>query len=117
MSFQRMDADTAETLAGVVRLLRRAAELVWAAVDTEGAGSPRQVLALGIDLPPTRHGTCYRMQLLSKDLCRSETNRRISYAPPSGCCGASTPQLRIPPCMACGHGWAAWCGRRTPVDA
>jgi hypothetical protein len=50
MSFQRMDADTAGTLAGVVRLLRRAAELVWAAVDTEGAGSPRQVLALGIDL-------------------------------------------------------------------
>ena len=50
MSFQRMDADTAETLAGVVRLLRRAAELVWAAADTEGAGSPRQVLGLGIDL-------------------------------------------------------------------
>ena len=50
MSFQRMDADTAETLAGVVRLLLRAAELVWAAVDAEGAGSPRQVLALGIDL-------------------------------------------------------------------
>jgi hypothetical protein len=50
MSFQRIDADTAETLAGVVRLLRRAAELVWAAADTEGAGSPRQVLALGLDL-------------------------------------------------------------------
>ena len=50
MSLQRIDADTAETLAGVVRLLRRAAELVWAAADTEGAGSPRQVLALGIDL-------------------------------------------------------------------
>ena len=50
MSRQRMDADTAETLAGVVRLLRRAAELVWAAVDTDAAGSPRQVLALGIDL-------------------------------------------------------------------
>jgi hypothetical protein len=50
MRFQRMDADTAETLAGVVRLLRRAAELVWAAADTEGAGSPRQVLALGVDL-------------------------------------------------------------------
>ena len=28
---QRMDADTAETVAGVIRLLRRAAELVWAA--------------------------------------------------------------------------------------
>jgi hypothetical protein len=50
MSLQRMDADTAETLAGVVRLLRRAAELVWAAVDAEGAGSPRQVFGLGIDL-------------------------------------------------------------------
>ena len=50
MSLQRMDADTAETVAGVVRLLRRAAELVWAAADAEGAGSPRQLLALGIDL-------------------------------------------------------------------
>jgi hypothetical protein len=50
MSRQRMDADTAETVAGVVRLLRRAAEVVWAAVDAEGAGSPRQVLGLGIDL-------------------------------------------------------------------
>jgi hypothetical protein len=50
MSRQRMDADTAETLAGVVRLLRRAAELVWAAADADGAGSARQVLGLGIDL-------------------------------------------------------------------
>jgi hypothetical protein len=50
MSRQRMDADTAETLAGVVRLLCRAAELVWAAVDADGAGSPRQVFGLGIDL-------------------------------------------------------------------
>ena len=50
MNLQRMDADTAETLAGVVRLLRLAAELVWAAVDADGAESPRQVLALGIDL-------------------------------------------------------------------
>ena len=50
MSRQGMDADTAETLAGVVRLLRRAAELVWAALGADGAGSPRQVLGLGIDL-------------------------------------------------------------------
>jgi hypothetical protein len=35
---------------GVARLLRRAAELVWAAVDADGARSLRQVLALGIDL-------------------------------------------------------------------
>jgi hypothetical protein len=50
MSRQRMDVDTAETLAGVVRLPRRAAELVWAVVGADGAGSPRQVLGLGIDL-------------------------------------------------------------------
>ena len=50
MSLQGMDADIAETLAGVVRLLRRAAELVWATADAEGVGSPRQVLGLGIDL-------------------------------------------------------------------
>jgi hypothetical protein len=46
---QPMDAETSETVAGVVRLLRRAAELVWVAIDTDG-GSPRQLLALGIDL-------------------------------------------------------------------
>jgi hypothetical protein len=50
MSVQPMDVDTAETVAGVVRLLRRAAALVWMAIDSDGAGSPRQVLALGIDL-------------------------------------------------------------------
>ena len=50
MSLRWIDSDTAETLAAVVRLLRRAAELVWAVVDAEGVGSPRQVLGLGIDL-------------------------------------------------------------------
>src|SRR5829696_6662811 len=49
MSGQPMDADIQKTVAGVVRLLGRAAELVWAAVDAERAGSPRQLLALGID--------------------------------------------------------------------
>jgi hypothetical protein len=47
---QRMDADTAESTAGVVRLLRRAAELVWDQADVQGSGSPRQLHALGIDL-------------------------------------------------------------------
>jgi hypothetical protein len=47
---QRMDADTAESMAGVVRLLRRAAELAWDQADLQGPGSPRQLLALGIDL-------------------------------------------------------------------
>ena len=50
MGAQRMDADTAESTAGVVRLLRRAAELAWDQADLQGASSPRQLLALGIDL-------------------------------------------------------------------
>ena len=50
MDVQRMDADTAESTAGVVRLLRRAAELAWDQADLQGPGSPRQLLALGIDL-------------------------------------------------------------------
>jgi hypothetical protein len=45
-----MDVDTVETLAGVVRLLRRAAVLAWAAADRGGAGSPGQLFALGLDL-------------------------------------------------------------------
>ncbi len=45
-----MDVDTAETLAGVVRLLRQAAVLAWAAADRAGAGSPGQLFALGVDL-------------------------------------------------------------------
>ena len=45
-----MDADTAETIGGVVRFLCRAAQRVWEPVDAEGGGSPQHVLALGIDL-------------------------------------------------------------------
>jgi hypothetical protein len=45
-----MDVDTAESTAGVMRLLRRAAELAWDQADLRGPGSPRQLLALGIDL-------------------------------------------------------------------
>lgn len=50
MGVQQMDADTAESVAGVVRLLRRAAELVWAEADAQGARSPRQLLGVGVDL-------------------------------------------------------------------
>jgi hypothetical protein len=45
-----MDLHTVETLAGVVRLLRQAAVLAWAAADRPGAGSPAQLFALGVDL-------------------------------------------------------------------
>jgi hypothetical protein len=45
-----MDGETAATLAGVVRLLRRAAELEWGRSDAEGPRSARQLSALGIDV-------------------------------------------------------------------
>jgi hypothetical protein len=45
MSGQPLDAETSETVAGVVRLLRRAAELVWVAIDT--------------DTPPDRLASCW----------------------------------------------------------
>jgi len=45
-----MDVNTVETLAGVVRLLRQAAVLAWAAADRAGAGSAGQLFALGVDL-------------------------------------------------------------------
>jgi hypothetical protein len=45
-----MDVDTAETLAGVVRLLRQAAVLAWAAADRAEGGSAGQLFALGVDV-------------------------------------------------------------------
>jgi len=45
-----VDGDTAETVAGVVRLLRRTAERAWIRAKGEGPRSSRQLLALGVDL-------------------------------------------------------------------
>jgi hypothetical protein len=48
MGTEQLDAEVVETVAGVVRLLRRASELAWA--QAEGAPpSSCQLLALGID--------------------------------------------------------------------
>ncbi len=49
MGMEQMDAEVVETVAGVARLLRRAAELAWLRSDAAGPRSPRQLLALGID--------------------------------------------------------------------
>ena len=46
----RWMARFAESLAGVVRLLRRAAVLVGQQVNREGPGAARQVLGVGIDI-------------------------------------------------------------------
>jgi hypothetical protein len=46
---EQLDTEVAETVAGVARLLRRAAELAWTQADVAGPRSSRQLLALGID--------------------------------------------------------------------
>ena len=49
MGIEQLDAKVVETVAGVARLHRRAAELAWAQADEGGPWSSRQLLALGID--------------------------------------------------------------------
>jgi hypothetical protein len=49
VGIEQMDAEVVETVAGVARPLRRAAELSWAQADAAGPQSSRQLLALGID--------------------------------------------------------------------
>jgi hypothetical protein len=49
VDIEQLDAEVVETVAGVVRLLRRAAELAWVQADEGGPWSSRQLLALGID--------------------------------------------------------------------
>jgi hypothetical protein len=46
---EQLDTEVVETVAGVARLLRRAAELVWTQADAAGPRSSHQLLALGID--------------------------------------------------------------------
>jgi hypothetical protein len=46
---QQWDTEDVETVAGVVRLLRRAAELSWNQADAGGPRSPHQLFAIGID--------------------------------------------------------------------
>src|SRR5215211_1458614 len=46
---QQWDTEDVETVAGVVRLLRRAAQLSWTQADAGGPRSPHQLSALGID--------------------------------------------------------------------
>ena len=46
---QQWDTEDVETVAGAVRLLRRAAELSWNQADAGGPRSPHQLFAVGID--------------------------------------------------------------------
>ena len=49
VDMEQMDAEVVEAVAGVARLLRRAAELTWTKADAAGPRSSHQLLALGID--------------------------------------------------------------------
>jgi hypothetical protein len=49
VGMEQMDTEVVETVAGVARLLRSAAELVWTQTDAAGPRSSHQLLALGID--------------------------------------------------------------------
>jgi hypothetical protein len=81
MSLQQIDVDTRETVAGVVRLLRRAAELVWLVLEIDGVGSPRQVLASGIDVAADEARNLLPDAI--EGLCRSGINQPISSISPA----------------------------------
>ena len=49
MRMQQWDTEDVETVAGVVRLLRRAAELSWTQAGAGGPPSPHQLFAVGVD--------------------------------------------------------------------
>jgi hypothetical protein len=49
VGMEQMDTEVVETVAGVARLLRRAAQLAWTQADVAGPRSSHQLLALGID--------------------------------------------------------------------
>ena len=83
MSLQQIDVDTRETVAGVVRLLRRAAELVWLVLEIDGVGSPRQVLASGIDVAADEARNLLPDATSIEGLCRSGMNQPISSISPA----------------------------------
>jgi len=112
-----MDVDTAETLAGVVRLTRQAAALAWAAADRARAGSSGQLFALGVDLAAdqARHlvpdGTEIEGPVPVGDepagLLRSAELLLRRLAPLAASDAVDDLRATVP----------TWCGRRTPVSS
>lgn len=49
MVVRQMDADTAESVAALMHLPRRASEVVWLQADADGPRSALRLLALGVD--------------------------------------------------------------------
>jgi hypothetical protein len=112
-----MDVDTAETLAGVVRLLRQAAGLAWAAADRAGTGSPEQLVALGLDLAADQ------ARQLVPDGTEFDGPVPVGEEPAGLLKSAELLLRRLAPVahrmllMIFGSQWPTLCGRRTPVSA
>jgi hypothetical protein len=78
-----MDVDTAKSLAGVVRLLRQAAVLAWAATDRAGAGSQGSLFSAN-DSPPST------MPALACNACCARQPTSTVLFPPMRSGGASS---------------------------
>jgi hypothetical protein len=68
---QRIDTDTAEWTAGVMRLLRRAARVAPARSEAESPGSPGRLVALGIDLAADEARILLSRAINVEGTCRS----------------------------------------------
>lgn len=113
-----MEGETAETL-GVVRLLRRAGELAWVRAEAEGPRSPRQLVALGIDLAAGEARNLLRERVDVVGPTPIGMTRSVCCGRLSSCCARSpVPAFRLRGMrLVLGCGWRIWCGRRTLVPA
>ena len=112
---QLWNSEDVETLAGVVRLLRRAAELSWRQADAGGPRSPHQLFAVGIDVAAD----------LAANLLPAGSGwrgrRRWVQTRPSyrglrrTCCVESALRIHRRVSVRCTRGCPSWSGRRTPV--
>lgn len=80
-----MDAEIPDSLAGVVRLLRRADALAWQQVGNAGPGSARQVLAVGIDIVADEAALLLPAHAAEGPVPDTGTTRRGCCAQPSSC--------------------------------
>jgi hypothetical protein len=87
---EQLDSEVVETVAGVARLLRRAAELVWTQADAAGPRSSHQLLALGIDSAADEaSGLLPRRARLDGPTPHLGTTRLIFWRRRSSCCAGS----------------------------
>jgi hypothetical protein len=90
VSIEPIGAEVVETVVGVVRLLRRAAELAWRQTDAGGSRSSHQLLALGIDSQWTTYPACCfgRPSLMGpRQLRKIQRSRLKNYL--LGICGSA----------------------------